>query len=69
MSRVVQSRQAVVDQDEIWDYIAQDNLMAADEFLDRLLDTARLIATQPLMGKSRFDLAPPSTPSSGTRTP
>ena len=57
MSQVVQSRQAIADQDDIWDYIAQDNLTAADDFLDRLLDTARLIATQPRMGKARFDLA------------
>lgn len=58
MSRVIQSREAAADLDEIWDYIAQDNLMAADEFLDRLLDITRLIATQPRMGKARFDLAP-----------
>ena len=57
MSRVVQTRQAVADQDELWDYIAGDNLTAADDFLDRLLETARLIATQPLMGRARFDLA------------
>lgn len=57
MNRVVQTRQAVADQDEIWDYIAGDNLAAADEFLDQLLETTRLIATQPRMGKARFDLA------------
>ena len=58
MSRVVQTRQAVADQDEIWDYVAQDNPAAADDLLDRLLATARLIAGQPLMGRRRFDLAP-----------
>jgi toxin ParE1/3/4 len=57
MSVVLQSRQALTDQDEIWDYIAADNAMAADDLLDRILDTARLIATQPLMGRARFDLA------------
>ena len=57
MNPVVHTRAARADLDEIWDYIARDNLSAADEMIDRLVAQAQLIATQPRMGRSRFDLA------------
>lgn len=57
MSTVSISRQAEADLDDIWDYVAQDSVGAADGLLDRILEQARLIATQPRMGRTRFELA------------
>jgi toxin ParE1/3/4 len=58
MSRLHFSRQAEIDLTEIWEYVADDNLDAADTLVFRIREQARLIATQPQMGKKRFDLAP-----------
>ena len=43
---------------EIWDYIADDSLAAADRWVDRLDEQFRLLAAQPMMGRARDELAP-----------
>ncbi len=59
MSRKVKiSRPAKKDLDEIWLFIAQDSLDAADRFVDSLTDKFPLLASSPLMGRSRDDLSP-----------
>ncbi len=52
------SRPAKKDLDEIWLYIAQDSLDAADRFIDYLTDRFPLLVSSPRMGRSREDLAP-----------
>jgi toxin ParE1/3/4 len=42
---------------EIWDYIADDNIAAADDWVDRLDEQFRLLATQPKIGRTRDELA------------
>ena len=42
---------------EIWDFIAEDSLAQADA-VDRLDSKLQLLATQPLMGRARDELAP-----------
>ena len=36
---------------EIWDYIADDSLVAADRWVDQLDEAFDLLATQPKMGE------------------
>ena len=43
---------------EVWDHIADDNLSAADRWVDQLDEQFRLLATQPLMGRARDELSP-----------
>jgi len=50
------SRPARRDLDEIWFFIAQDSLDAADRFVDFLTDKFSLLASSPQMGRSREDL-------------
>jgi toxin ParE1/3/4 len=52
------SRPARRDLDEIWFFIAQDSLSAADGFVDDLTDKFSLLASFPQMGRSREDLGP-----------
>lgn len=47
-----------VDYGEIWDYIASQNLVAADRLIDRLDYTLTTLATSPQMGRKAADLAP-----------
>ena len=42
---------------EIWNHIADSDLAAADRWLGRLDKQLRLLATQPLMGRARDELA------------
>ena len=42
---------------EIWDYIAEDSIAVADDWVDRLDEQFRLRATQPKMGRTRDELA------------
>jgi toxin ParE1/3/4 len=57
VARILRRPQASEDIAEIWDHIADDNLAAADRWLDRLDKQVRLLATQPLMGRARDELA------------
>lgn len=43
---------------EAWLYVAEDNIGAADHMLDQIDSQARLLLAQPLMGRSRDELAP-----------
>lgn len=49
--------QAALDILDIWDHIAEDNLDAADRWVDQIDATFELLATQPLLGRARPELA------------
>jgi toxin ParE1/3/4 len=51
------TNQAGTDLDQIWDYIARDDPLAADHFIERLLRTCMLLAQSPRIGRVRADLA------------
>jgi toxin ParE1/3/4 len=42
---------------EIWGFIAADNVVAADTWIDKLDAQFHLLATHPLMGRRREELA------------
>ena len=48
---------AQADLEEIWLYIAQDSPVAADSFVDRILQTCGKLVRTPRIGRSREDLA------------
>jgi plasmid stabilization system protein ParE len=56
MSQYVLSTGAELDLDEIWEYIAQDNLDAADRWIKKLFDAFETLARAPGMGHKREDL-------------
>lgn len=56
--RVRVSRAAKNDLDEIWFYIARDDIDAADRFVDFLTDKFPLLASSPAMGRARDELQP-----------
>ena|SRR6266568_1095343 len=58
MAGVTRRPQAEADILEIWDYIAEDSLVEADRWVDRLDEKLALWATQPMMGRDRNELAP-----------
>ena len=50
--------QAEIDIASIWNYVAADNVTAADGLIDRIERTFNMLAEQPLAGRARNDLAP-----------
>ena len=58
MVLVLRRAQAETDILEIWDYIAEDSMVEADLWVDRLDEKFALWATQPLMGRNRDELVP-----------
>jgi toxin ParE1/3/4 len=56
MARLGIAPAAVADLEEIWLYIAADNVRRADAFLDRIDDRLRLLAIRPHMGRRRPEL-------------
>ena len=58
MNRYVLSVAAELDLDEIWEYIAQDNLDAASRWIGKLFDAFQLLAQTPAIGHKREDLTP-----------
>lgn len=58
MSIFDKSAKAEEDLIEIWLYIAQDDLGAADKLLDRFEETGWLLAENPELGQARPDIAP-----------
>ncbi len=58
MPRVMRRPLAQTDNLEIWDFIADDCVTAADRWVDHLDDQFRLPATQPMMGRAREELSP-----------
>lgn len=57
MAYVTRRPLAAIDILDIWDYIADDSIEQADRWVDRLDEKLELIATQPLMGRARDELA------------
>lgn len=58
MKHVFFSDLARSDLDEIWDYIAQDNVDAADRVIDDLMATIGKLLSMPHSGRARPELAP-----------
>jgi toxin ParE1/3/4 len=52
----VLSAGAELDLDEIWDYIALDNIGAADRWIGMLFDSFEALSQNPWMGHKREDL-------------
>lgn len=57
MSRVFVSERARNDLEEIWHYVATDNVKAADRLLMGIGVRFRVLADSPLLGRARDDLA------------
>ncbi|MCI0488370.1 MAG: type II toxin-antitoxin system RelE/ParE family toxin [Blastocatellia bacterium] len=58
MARFIRSESAHADLLEIWEYLAEDNPISADAFIDTLNEKCRMIAGFPEMGRAREELAP-----------
>ena len=58
MSLVTRRPQAEADILEIWEYIAEDSVVEADRWVDKLDEKFALWATQPMMGRARDELSP-----------
>lgn len=56
MSGYVLSTDADLDLDDIWEYIARDNIEAADHWIGKLFDAFEALAQNPKMGHPRADL-------------
>lgn len=56
MSRYVLAEGVELDLDSIWEYIAQDSIDAADQWITRLFAAFETIATSPGIGHTRHDL-------------
>ncbi len=57
MPTVHKHPKAIEDLFDIWSFIAADSTNAADAWIDKIDAQFALIATQPLMGKARAELA------------
>ena len=57
MATFTRTARAEEDLIEIWNYIAQDSLAAADRVLDRIETVCERLADNPRMGPARPDLA------------
>jgi plasmid stabilization system protein ParE len=56
MNEYVLGSDAELDLDEIWEYIAQDNIQAADRWIAKLFEAFDALAHTPGMGHKREDL-------------
>lgn len=57
MSRSVRfAPEAVADLEEIWYYIAQDNIAAANRLVESIRDECRLLLSSPGLGRKRDEL-------------
>lgn len=56
MSGYILSTAAEFDLDEIWEYIAADNIDAADRWIEKLFDAFEALGQTPGMGHRREDL-------------
>jgi plasmid stabilization system protein ParE len=56
MNAYILSEDAGLDLDEIWEYIAQDNIDAADRWIGKLFDGFEAIGRTPGIGHKREDL-------------
>ena len=57
MARVTRRPLAAADIPEIWDHFAEDSLAQADRWVDKLDEKFNRLATQPLFGRARDELA------------
>jgi toxin ParE1/3/4 len=57
-SRPRKSPQAEADVTAIWQFVAEDNIRAADALLDRIEAAFDMLAEMPRVGRAREDLAP-----------
>ena len=57
VGRILRRPRAEEDLLEIWTFVAQGNLDAADRLLDRIGSKLRLLAERPLIGRDRSELA------------
>lgn len=58
MPRLTRTRQAEEDLIEIWTFIAQDDMAAADRLLERIDEVCGLLVENPQLGPARPDLRP-----------
>jgi plasmid stabilization system protein ParE len=58
MNRYELTRETFGDLDDLWRYIAEDSVDAANRVTDEILDACDLLADRPLMGHTRADLTP-----------
>lgn len=58
MGRVRKTARATADLDEIWLYIAMDNVPAADRLIDRITERTAALADHPRLGVARPNIAP-----------
>jgi len=58
LGRVIRSRQASTDLDDIWLHIALDNPTAADRLIDRIVARCHRLADHPNLGPARPEIAP-----------
>lgn len=57
MARITRRPLAAADILDIWGHIAEDSIEQADQWVDKLGEKFEIIATQPLMGRARNELA------------
>ncbi len=58
MPTILRTRQSRLDYNDIWDYIAQDNVLAADRVIDQIEVKVNLLASTPALGRPVEELAP-----------
>ncbi len=56
MTQYILSEDAELDLDGIWEYIAEDNIDAADKWIGKLFDAFEAIGNSPGIGHKREDL-------------
>jgi plasmid stabilization system protein ParE len=56
VSGYILGQDADLDLDEIWEYIARDNIDAADRWIEKLFDAFEALAQNPGVGHKREDL-------------
>lgn len=54
--RINRAARAIADVADIWDFISDDSIVAADRVLDRLDSALDILADMPMMGRPRPDL-------------
>lgn len=58
MPELILSPEAEQDLIDIWSYIADDSLVNADHYIDKLYDKAVILSKNPEIGSERYDLIP-----------
>ena len=56
MSSYILGQDAARDIEDIWEYIASDNITAADRLIERFFDDFEVLARSPEIGHKRGDL-------------